>query len=286
MKKLFALVVRNLKETIRDPLSMLFCLLFPIAMLVLMQAIFSGMEERPANFEITNYASGICVFGYTFVALFVAMQIAGDKNTAFIKRLNVAPLSKFVYYFGFVCSGLILAFCQTVLSDLPFLRLSVRRKIRRGDLSDAFFGIVLCVARHDDRRSVLERTANGTRVFGFRFGSRDPRRDLYAGDRVVRRVRFFCKSVALRAYRDARRRFSFCGGGGSLFSSAVRCGVYRSVFSCYGCRLFRACGRERGACGGEESSLTKRGSASGQGSSWFTKAGKMRRINLPAGKRT
>lgn len=98
MKKLFALVARNLKETIRDPLSMLFCLLFPIAMLVLMQAIFSGMGDRPANFEITNYASGICVFGYTFVALFVAMQIAGDKNTSFIKRLNVAPLSKFVYY--------------------------------------------------------------------------------------------------------------------------------------------------------------------------------------------
>lgn len=115
MKKLFALVARNLKETIRDPLSMLFCLLFPIAMLVLMQAIFSGMGDRPANFEITNYASGICVFGYTFVALFVAMQIAGDKNTSFIKRLNVAPLSKFVYYFGFVCSGLILAFCQTFL---------------------------------------------------------------------------------------------------------------------------------------------------------------------------
>lgn len=115
MKKLFALTMRNLKETCRDPLGVVFCLLFPIAMLVLMQAIFSGMEGIPENFQIANYASGICAFGYAFVSLFVAMQIAGDKNTAFIKRLSVAPVSKFLYYFSFVCSGLILAFVQTIL---------------------------------------------------------------------------------------------------------------------------------------------------------------------------
>lgn len=94
MKKLGALISRNLKETLRDPLSLIFCLAFPVFMLVLMQLIFSGMEFVPENFKIENYANGICVFGFGFVGMFVAMQIASDKNSSFIKRLNVAPPPK------------------------------------------------------------------------------------------------------------------------------------------------------------------------------------------------
>ena len=115
MNKLVSLIKRNLKEMLRDPLSIIFCLIFPIAMLVLMQAIFINMEYVPDNFKIESYASGICVFGYTFISMFVAMQISSDKNTSFIKRLNIAPMNKFLYYFSFVCSSLPLVLAQTIL---------------------------------------------------------------------------------------------------------------------------------------------------------------------------
>ncbi len=115
MNKLMALTNRNLKEMLRDPLSIVFCLIFPVVMLILMQAIFLNMEQVPDNFRIESYASGICVFGYTFICMFVALQIAGDKNTSFIKRLNIAPMNKFSYYLSFVCSSLPLALCQTLL---------------------------------------------------------------------------------------------------------------------------------------------------------------------------
>ena len=115
MKKLLSLTSRNLKETLRDPLSLIFCLAFPVVMLVLMQLIFSNMQYVPDNFKIQNYASGICVFGFTFVSMFVSLQIASDKNSSFIKRLNVAPITKFSYYFSFVLSSLPLAISQTVL---------------------------------------------------------------------------------------------------------------------------------------------------------------------------
>ena len=115
MKSLFALAKRNLKETFRDPLSLIFCLLFPIFMLVLIQVIFLNMQNVPQNFDIQNYASGICVFGFTFTAMFVALQIAGDKNTAFIKRINIAPTNKFVYYLSFGLSALAVAFVQEIL---------------------------------------------------------------------------------------------------------------------------------------------------------------------------
>ncbi len=115
MKKLLVLTSRNLKETLRDPLSLIFCLVFPVVMLVLMQVIFSNMQYVPDNFKIQNYASGICVFGFTFVSMFVSLQIASDKNTSFVKRLNIAPTSKFCYYFSFVLSSLPLALAQSVL---------------------------------------------------------------------------------------------------------------------------------------------------------------------------
>lgn len=115
MKKLFALTKRNLKEMLRDPLSIVFCLVFPIVMLVLMQSIFLNFDNIPANFQIQNYASGICVFGYAFIGMFVALQITSDKNTSFIRRLNIAPTSKLTYFSSYLCSALPLAMAQTLL---------------------------------------------------------------------------------------------------------------------------------------------------------------------------
>lgn len=121
MKKIFSLTKRNMKEMLRDPLSLVFCLIFPLVMLILMQIIFANFENTPINFNIQSYASGICVFGYTFIGMFVSLQIAGDKNTSFIKRLNIAPINKFTYYSSFVCSALPLAVAQTTLFMLVAL---------------------------------------------------------------------------------------------------------------------------------------------------------------------
>ena len=115
MKQLIALVKRNVKEALRDPLTIIFCVAFPVLMLVFMQIIFTNMEFTPENFQIKHYAAGICVFGYTFTALFTAMNIAGDKNTSFIKRITISPIKKFTYLFSFTLSGLPIAFCQTLL---------------------------------------------------------------------------------------------------------------------------------------------------------------------------
>ena len=115
MKKLMALTRRNLLEMARDPLAILFCLAFPIVMLLFMQIVFVNLPVVPDNFKIENYAVGICVFGYTFTGMFLAMSIAGDKNSSLIKRINISPVKQGVYLASFLCSGLPVAFCQTVL---------------------------------------------------------------------------------------------------------------------------------------------------------------------------
>lgn len=115
MNKLFALVARNMKEIIRDPLSIIFCLVFPLVMLVFMQIILSGIEAVPTNFHINNYAIGICLFGYTFSMLFTATTIAGDKNTELINRLMIAPIKKSTYLFSFVLAILPITILQTII---------------------------------------------------------------------------------------------------------------------------------------------------------------------------
>lgn len=115
MKKLFALSKRNFKEMLRDPLSLIFCLAFPVLMLVLMQIIFKNIDAVPDNFEIKNYAAGICVFGYAFAGLFVALQISGDKANSFIKRINISPISPVTYLCSFLVSGLAVTGVQTIL---------------------------------------------------------------------------------------------------------------------------------------------------------------------------
>ena len=79
MKKLISLTKRNLLEIVRDPLSAIFCIAFPVVMLVFMQVLISGFDYIPPNFEVQNYATGICVFGFTFTAMFISMSIAGDN---------------------------------------------------------------------------------------------------------------------------------------------------------------------------------------------------------------
>ncbi|MDE7406071.1 MAG: ABC transporter permease [Clostridiales bacterium] len=115
MKKCLVLAQRNIKEMLRDPLSLVFCLGFPLVMLLLMQLIFTSLDFVPDNFQIKNYASGICVFGFTFTSLFVALQISSDKNSSFIKRINIAPISKATYYVSFFLSALPVVLVQTVL---------------------------------------------------------------------------------------------------------------------------------------------------------------------------
>lgn len=115
MTKTFILAKRNLKEIVRDPLSLVFNAAFPILMLFLLGIITNSMEYVPEQFKINNYSVGICVFGYTFAMLFTAMLIAEDKNGEFINRLNMSPIKKSSYIAGYYIAVAPIMAVQTVL---------------------------------------------------------------------------------------------------------------------------------------------------------------------------
>lgn len=115
MNKTLILAKRNLKEIIRDPLSLAFNAAFPIVMLFVLELITDSLEYVPEQFLINNYSVGICVFGYTFAMMFTAMLIAEDKNGEFVNRLNMAPISKASYLTGYYIAVAPVMAAQTVL---------------------------------------------------------------------------------------------------------------------------------------------------------------------------
>jgi len=115
MKILNALTIRNVKEILRDPLSLVFCLGFPIAMLIFMQLIFSNISGGPDIFTITNYAPGIAVFGFTFTMLYVSLLVASDRTGSFFNRILVAPISPFVFLLSYILATLPIIFAQSII---------------------------------------------------------------------------------------------------------------------------------------------------------------------------
>ncbi len=113
--KVFA--VRTWKEIARDPLSYIFCLGFPIVMLVIMSVVDQSIptEAGPQVFHLPNLAPGIAYFGLTFVMLFACIQVSKDRATALLLRLYASPMKPLDYILGYTMPMVVLAVVQTVI---------------------------------------------------------------------------------------------------------------------------------------------------------------------------
>lgn len=90
---------RCAKEMLRDPLTLIFALGFPLVLLLLLSAIQANIPV--ALFEIQHLTPGICVFGLSFMTLFSATLIAKDRESAFLQRLYTTPLRPIDYILGY-----------------------------------------------------------------------------------------------------------------------------------------------------------------------------------------
>ena len=113
--KVFA--VRTWKEIMRDPLSYIFCLGFPLVMLVIMSIIDKSIpaEAGMQVFRIRNLAPGIAYFGFTFVMLFTSVQVSKDRTTALLLRLYASPMKPVEYMLGYTMPVVVLAVVQMVI---------------------------------------------------------------------------------------------------------------------------------------------------------------------------
>ncbi|MBQ8826024.1 MAG: ABC transporter permease [Oscillospiraceae bacterium] len=116
--KIKAFAQRNIKELLRDPLSYVFCLGFPVVMLLLMTVINKSIPPQ-ANmtvFRIDNLCAGITVFGLTFLMLFAALLTSKDRTSSFLARLFASPMTAFDFIAGYYLPLIILALVQCVIT--------------------------------------------------------------------------------------------------------------------------------------------------------------------------
>ena len=112
---------RNTMELLRDPLTLLFGLGFPLVLLFLMSAIQANIPV--SLFEIDRLAPGITVFGLSFITLFSATVISKDRGSALLQRLYTTPLTSADFILGYTLPILPMAVAQTALcylAALPF----------------------------------------------------------------------------------------------------------------------------------------------------------------------
>lgn len=102
---------RNLKEIIRDPLSIIFAILLPLFLLF----IFQQFEIPNEVFSIENFTPGIIIFSFSFVTLFTATLVAKDRSTSLITRLCASPMKIKDYILGYIISVLPVVILQNVL---------------------------------------------------------------------------------------------------------------------------------------------------------------------------
>ncbi len=115
MNKLKALIIRNLKETIRDPICTIFNIAFPTLLFLILNLVFKGAGFTPDNFNLINFTPGITVLAYSFLMLTCSMTIAGDKTDLFMTRILVSPVKFSTYVLSQIISCLPIVAFQTIL---------------------------------------------------------------------------------------------------------------------------------------------------------------------------
>lgn len=112
LSRIVTLTGRNIKEILREPLSLIFTLGLPLVMEILFYLIF---HELTSQFEMKYLAPGIVVFSESFLALFVGLLLAIDRSTSFLTRLYVSKAKSFEFIFGYALSILPIVLVQSIL---------------------------------------------------------------------------------------------------------------------------------------------------------------------------
>lgn len=127
MNKIKAFSTRNRKEILRDPLSYIFCLAFPLVMLIIMTVVNSSIPKQAGMtvFRIDNLSAGIAVFGQTFVMLFTALTVTKDRSGSFLVRMYATPMKSTDFTIGYILPMIIISFFQSVIIYIASFIISI-----------------------------------------------------------------------------------------------------------------------------------------------------------------
>lgn len=141
MRKMFFFASRNRKEMLRDPMSLIFGIGFPIVLLLLLHIIQTNIpaQAQMTLFELQNLVPGICVFGLSFISLFAAMLVSKDRTTSLMLRLFASPLRGWQFILGYLLPLLPMSIAQLLVCFAAALALGL------SFTWNIFFCVLVCV---------------------------------------------------------------------------------------------------------------------------------------------
>ena len=111
--KMLTFANRNMKEIVRDPLTVGFGLGFPLVLILLLSAIQANIPV--SLFEIAHLTPGIAVFGLSFMTLFSATLISRDRGSSLLQRLYTTPLSPLDFILGYTLPIIPVSIAQSIV---------------------------------------------------------------------------------------------------------------------------------------------------------------------------
>lgn len=121
--KMLTFANRNIKEILRDPLTLFFGLGFPLVLLLLLSLIQANIPV--ALFEIQHLTPGITVFGLSFMTLFSATIIAKDRGSSLLQRLYTTPMTAVDFILGYTLPMIPISLAQCVICYLAAVALGL-----------------------------------------------------------------------------------------------------------------------------------------------------------------
>jgi len=111
--KALGFAARNAKEMLRDKLTLIFGIGFPVVLMLLLSFIQSNI---PVDlFVIDHLTPGIIVFGFSFIALFSGLVIAKDRSGSFMLRLLTSPMKASDFILGYTLPLIPMFLAQSIL---------------------------------------------------------------------------------------------------------------------------------------------------------------------------
>ena len=121
--KMLTFAKRNLKEILRDPLTLFFGLGFPLILIGLLSLIQANIPV--ALFEIDHLTPGITVFGLSFITLFTATIISKDRGSSLLQRLYTTPMTPLDFILGYTLPIIPIALGQGIVCYLAAIVLGL-----------------------------------------------------------------------------------------------------------------------------------------------------------------
>ncbi len=119
MYNFFPFAKRTYRELLRDPVSLIFGLAFPLILMVVLQIICKNVYTSGSDvlecYEIDKLMIGISVYSFSFTSFYAGIRVSKDKNEGYIQRFYSSRLKLVDFLLGYIAPLLLITFMQSVM---------------------------------------------------------------------------------------------------------------------------------------------------------------------------